>query len=72
MHLYSMPRSKLAVSRGTKSLGSPWSDICHMLARNHIQIRALNFLSLKVFGNPIHRTRTPYTYSESFQYYELL
>ena len=32
-----MPRSKLAVSRGTKSLGSPWSDICHMLARNHIQ-----------------------------------
>ena len=37
MNLYSMPRSKLAVSRGTKSLGSPWSDICHMLARNHIQ-----------------------------------
>ena len=43
MHLYSMPRSKLAVSRGTKSLGSPWSDICHMLARNHIQYRSIEF-----------------------------
>ena len=38
-----MPRSKLAVSRGTKSLGSPWSDICHMLARNHIQYRSIEF-----------------------------